>query len=63
MKGAINYLKAIRDICRENKGDCKNCPLGNKKQLDLNYCPRLTHPNTWSNERIADMVRIKGAEN
>jgi hypothetical protein len=57
MKGAINYLKSIRDICRENCGDCKRCPLGEKQKIDDNYCPRLTHPNTWSNERIVDMVR------
>lgn len=58
MKGSIDYLKTIRDICRENTGDCKRCPLGNKPKIDDNYCPRLTHPNTWSNVRISDMVRL-----
>ncbi|MBP5424293.1 MAG: hypothetical protein J6Y78_17815 [Paludibacteraceae bacterium] len=60
MKGAINYLKSIRDVCREYSGDCKKCPLGNKPKLDDNLCPRLTHPNTWSNDRIVEMVKRGG---
>ena len=62
MKGTINYLMAIRNICRANNGDCKRCQLGNKKKLEDNYCPRLTHPNTWDNDRIVDMAKIKGVE-
>ena len=57
MKGAINYLKAIRDICRDNSGDCKRCPLGSKPIVSDNLCPRLTHPNTWSNDRIVMMIK------
>jgi hypothetical protein len=57
MKGTIKYLQTIRDICRNNNGDCKRCPLGEKRELSDNMCPRLTHPNTWSNERIVKMVR------
>lgn len=57
MKGAINYLKAIRDICRDNAGDCKRGPLGKEPRVDANICPRLTHPNTWRNERILEMVK------
>lgn len=57
MRGAINYLKAIKEICRENLGDCKKCPLGKEPKLENNICPRLTHPNTWSNERIVEMVK------
>ena len=59
MKGAINYLQAVRDICRKYKGDCKACPLGDKPRIDDNICPRLTNPSTWSDGWIANMVSIK----
>ena len=58
MKGTIEYMKKLRDICREHKGDCKGCPLGQYKRLEDCSCPRLTHPNTWSNQDILRMVKI-----
>ena len=57
MRGSINYLQKISDICKANKGNCKRCPLGNKKVINDNLCPRLTHPETWNAERIVEMVR------
>lgn len=57
MKGTILYLQHLRDICRENKGDCKRCPYGSKPKVDDNICPRLTHPNTWDNHRIVEMAK------
>lgn len=59
MKGAINYLRAVRDICEKNKGDCKRCPLGDKRRLEDNICPRLTDPRTWSDDFVNSMVRIE----
>lgn len=60
MKGSIDYLRKVRDICKTNKGSCKQCPLGEKRKLEDNYCPRLTDPRSWSDERISDMVKIEG---
>ena len=57
MKGAINFLVGLREMCRENKGDCKRCPIGKEKDLDKTLCPRLTHPESWSDDKIVDMVR------
>jgi hypothetical protein len=57
MKGAINYLISLRDTCKEYKGDCKRCPLGKEKSLQKTLCPRLTHPESWSDDKIVDMVR------
>ena len=57
MKGAINFLVGLRGMCRENRGDCKKCPIGKEKDLDKTLCPRLTHPESWSDDKIVDMVR------
>lgn len=60
MKGSINYLQRVRDICQKYKGDCKKCPLGNKRRLEDNICPRLTDPRSWENSRINAMVHVEG---
>jgi hypothetical protein len=57
MKGAINFVVGLREMCRENKGDCKKWPIGKEKDLDKTLCPRLTHPESWSDDKIVDMVR------
>ena len=57
MKGAINYLISLRNTCKEYKGDCKRCPLGKERSLQKTLCPRLTHPESWSDDKIVDMVR------
>ena len=62
MRGSINYLQKISDICKANNGNCKRCPLGNKPVIDDNLCPRLTHPETWTKEKILEMVRRSGNE-
>lgn len=60
MKGAIEYLREVRKICRSNKGDCKMCPLGCERFVDDCLCPRLSVPSTWTNDKIVDMIRIRG---
>ena len=54
MKGAIEYLRTVRDICR--KGDCKGrCPLNPDKE---HLCPWSYdyHPSTWTNGHILRMI-------
>lgn len=58
MKGAINYFMKLRKICQENKGDCKKCQLGKYKNLNDCKCPRLTHPEKWTDDKIVEMIRI-----
>ena len=58
MKGTIEYMQKLRDICREHTGDCKACPLGEYEKIEDCRCPRLNHPNTWSNHDIVRMVKI-----
>lgn len=62
MKGAIEYLRAVRGYCEENCGDCKICPLGEKQRVSDNLCPRVLHPTLWNDEKIADMVKIRKAD-
>lgn len=57
MKGSIEYLRHLRTFCKTHKGDCKKCPIGKEKDLDKTLCPRLTHPESWSDDKIVDMVR------
>jgi len=56
MKGTILYLRKLREICRENKGDCKACPLG-KGELKETLCPRLTSPMYWTDKKTTEMAR------
>lgn len=58
MKGSIEYLRKLREICKDHKGDCKGCPLGKYKKVTDCDCPRLIHPSDWSDKDIAKMVRI-----
>lgn len=58
MKGSIDYLKKLSQICKEHKGDCKRCPLGSSENVKDCKCPRLNHPETWTDEKIVNMVRI-----
>ena len=59
MKGSIDYLRKVRDICQNHKGDCKRCPLGDKRILAENICPRLTNPMSWDDDRITTMVKVE----
>jgi len=56
-KGSINYLRKLREICIDHKGDCKRCPLGEKPRVEDNLCPRLSHPMRWDDYKIAEMVK------
>lgn len=60
MKGSINYLRQVHDICEKAKKDCKRCQLGEKRRLEDNICPRLTDPRSWDDEKINAMIRIEG---
>lgn len=56
MKGAIEYLRTVRDICRTS--DCKgHCPLYPDKEN--NRCPWSadTYPSGWTDEDILAMIR------
>ena len=57
MTGAINYLREVQKICTENHGDCKSCLLGKQEKLKDTLCPRLTHPQSWTDEKSTAMVR------
>lgn len=56
MKGAINYLRDLRNTCLKHKGQCKDCPLGNKLDLKDCRCPRLIEPLKWTDEMTTEMV-------
>lgn len=59
MKGAIEYLKAVRDICTKSNLNCDVCPLMDIKEFgDLSSCPMMTSPNAWSDEHILKMVSM-----
>ncbi len=58
MKGSIEYFIKLRRICIENNGNCKNCPLGNEKNIMDCNCPRLIAPKELSDDKIVDLVRI-----
>jgi hypothetical protein len=62
MKGSIEYLRAVRGYCEKYNADCKVCPLGEKRKVDDNICPRVVHPMLWSDELISDMVKIKAVD-
>lgn len=57
VKGTINYLRTITEICKHYKSDCKSCSLGRQRNLTDTYCPRLTTPAAWSEEKTTEMVR------
>lgn len=50
MKGAIEYLRAVRDICTAR--DCDECPV-------INVCPFMGQPpKAYTDDDIVDMIRI-----
>jgi hypothetical protein len=62
MKGAIAYLRTVRQYCMDANGDCKNCPLGKEKDVKDCLCPRLTQPRSWDDYRILEMIKIGGSK-
>lgn len=57
MQGAINYLRRVKEICREHMGDCKSCPLGDKPHPSECTCPRVLEPWKWTDDKTTEMVR------
>lgn len=49
MKGAIEYLRAVRDICNDTL--CDECPLAREEA-----CPYLIRPDEQMDEDILRMV-------
>jgi len=60
MKGAIEYLRTLRQVCKDNKGRCKECPLGSPRNIRETTCPRLTSPDSWTDSKTTAMVNIGG---
>lgn len=51
MKGSINFLKHLKSVCEESKGNCDNCPLkGEEQKKDL--CPFLSKPFSWDYDTV-----------
>lgn len=57
MRGAIEYLMELQQICFQNNRNCKTCKLGKQQKLRDTLCPRLSDPQCWDKDRIAKMVR------
>lgn len=49
LKGTINYLRAVRDICN-NYSSCKDCKLG------ADNCPYHEPPLCWTDAHILSMI-------
>jgi hypothetical protein len=56
--GAINSLRNLRKICIEHNGSCKECPLGDAENVQNTSCPCLTKPNSWTDEKTTEMVKM-----
>lgn len=52
LKGTINYLKFVRDICKKYDHNCDYCDLFNHYAL----CPAIMNPTEWSNNLINLMI-------
>ncbi len=50
MKGAVEYLRAVREICTAR--DHEECPI-------INVCPFMGQsPSAYTDDDIVDMIRI-----
>ena len=56
MKGAIEYLRAVRDICKGENLTCEGCPLKVASEW-LIGCPMEVKPACLSDEDILFMVQ------
>lgn len=56
MKGAIEYLRAVRDICKNEKLTCEECPLKVASEY-LVGCPMEVKPACLSDDDIFYMVQ------
>lgn len=55
MKGAIEYLQAVRDICQREQGGCNKCPLATASEYFFG-CPNESDPRKWTNGDILAML-------
>lgn len=62
MKGAIDYLRELSRICRDQDGDCTGCTLRPKNKDEVVKCPWISPPGTWTDEMTTEMVKIGGAK-
>ena len=56
--GAINSLRNLKKICIVHNGSCKECPLGDAENVQNTSCPCLTKPNSWTDEKTTEMVKM-----
>lgn len=57
MKGAIEYLRAVRDICKDSNLNCDKCPLMNASEYSAG-CPIENKPAFLTDEDILFMVKL-----
>ena len=61
MKGAIEVLKSIRDICDQCIG-CGSCPYFKKKDRQCLIGDVNILPGSWTDDEILYIVKIAGKE-
>ena len=49
LKGTINYLRAVRDICKK-ASSCDDCRLGKQ-------CPYYEPPFNWNDSVILSLIK------
>ena len=62
MRGAIEYLQSLKKQCLKSNRDCRNCPLGQEKNILDTKCPCLTPAWQWDTKKIAKMVKATKKE-
>ena len=58
MKGAIEVLKSVRDMCV----NCPTCPLFDRDYIETSICMFTQFPDSWTDEWILRVVKIAGKE-
>lgn len=49
MTGAVNFLRALRDVCKDQGTNCDGCPV-------LKFCLRA--PKTMTDQETTEIIRI-----
>jgi hypothetical protein len=49
MTGAVNFLRALRDVCKDQGTNCDGCPV-------LKFCLRT--PETMTDQETTEIIRI-----
>ena len=52
LKGTINYLRFVRDICKKYDHNCDYCDLFNYHA----HCPAIMNPDEWTDSLINSMI-------